>query len=90
MCASAKALTSSTPHLHTHTRECDKARGSVVELSAGVEIRSCGNGVGGGFAASVGGAGGRVVLGGLEETGGCSTARYGVTTSKKSHHRQTL
>lgn len=47
-------------------------------------------GWGGGFAASVGGAGGRVVLGGLEETGGCSTARYGVTTSKKSHHRQTL
>ena len=32
-------------HLRTHTRECDK--GSVVGMSAGVEIRSCGNGAGG-------------------------------------------
>lgn len=47
-------------------------------LSTGVEIRSCGNGAGG-VAAGVG-AGGRVL--GLGETGGCSTARYGVTTSK--------
>lgn len=52
----------------------------MVGLSASVEIRSCGNGVGGvGGAAGVG-AGGRVL--GLEETGGCSTARYGVTASK--------
>lgn len=63
-------------HSHTHTRECDK--GSVVGLSTGVEIRSCGNGAGG-VAVGVG-AGGRVL--GLGETGGCSSARYGVTTSK--------
>lgn len=63
-------------HLHTHTRECDK--GSVVGLSAGVEIRSCGNGAGELLLVLV------LVGGcwGLEETGGCSTARYGVTTSK--------
>lgn len=64
-------------HLHTHLRECDK--GSVVGLSAGVEIRSCGNGAGGGVAAGVG-AGGRVLE--LEETGGCSTACYAVTMNK--------
>lgn len=65
-----------TNKLHTHARECDK--GSVVGLSAGVEIRSCGNGAGGLLLvlALVGG------CWGLEETGGCSTERYGVTTSK--------
>lgn len=48
-------------------------------LSAGVEIRSCGSGVGGLLLVSV-------LVGGCwgleEKTGGCSTAHYGVTTSK--------
>lgn len=64
---------------HTRTRECDRGEcGGIERGCRDKELRQRGR-EGGGFAAGVG-AGGRVS--GLGETGGCSTARYGVTASK--------
>lgn len=78
-------------HLHTQMRECNEGRAvgggwSVVGLSAGVEIRSCGNGVGGvcwWCRRWWEGVGAR-----KERTGGCNTAHYGNIGSKKTKQKR--
>ena len=83
-CVSAKALTSST-HIYAHIQHKRVRQGECGGIERGCrdkELRQLGeDGVGrvrGGAAGIC--IGGRVLE--LEETGGCSTARYSVTTSK--------